>query len=195
MAKMSRPVISDGAIFAVLVEPSWNGSETMMNSSLKELFARAGRIPGDVRVSSGSPAICVLKKVRRSPATVPVARALMRRHVPVKQAYDTITQLLAGERVVLRIPMLEDSSYFQSELRAHGVDVVSIKVPRDVDIKSLREQTGLSQEQFAATFGLDVATVRNWEQGRSSPDTAARVLLAVIQHDPDAVKRALLESV
>jgi DNA-binding transcriptional regulator YiaG len=166
----------------------------MMNSSLKELFARAGRIPGDARVSSGSPAVCVLRRLRRSPATIPIARALMRRHVPVKDAYDAITRLLTEESVTVRVPMVEDSDYFQSEIRSHGAEVVSIKEPRNVDAKSVREQTGLSQEQFATTFGLDVATVRNWEQGRSSPDTAARVLLAVIEKEPEAVKRALLAS-
>jgi DNA-binding transcriptional regulator YiaG len=118
----------------------------------------------------------------------------MRRHVPVKDAHDTITRLLTEERVTVRVPMLEDSDDFRSEIRAHGAEVVSIKEPRNVDAKSVREQTGLSQDQFAATFGLDVATVRNWEQGRSSPDTAARVLLAVIEKEPEAVKRALLES-
>ena len=90
--------------------------------------------------------------------------------------------------------MLEDGADLRSEFKPHGVDVVSLKPPRDLDAKSVREQTGLSQEQFAATFGLDVATVRNWEQGRSSPDTAARVLLAVIENEPEAVKRALLAS-
>lgn len=90
--------------------------------------------------------------------------------------------------------MLDDRKRMEAELNEHGVDLVSVKEPQDVDIKSIRERSGLSQEQFAATYGLDVATVRNWEQGRSSPDTAARVLLAVIRHDPQAVERALLES-
>jgi DNA-binding transcriptional regulator YiaG len=166
----------------------------MMNSSLKELFARAGRLRGDARVLSGSPAICVLKKSRRSPATISVARALVRRHVPVKRAHEAVTRLLAGERVAVRVPMLDDRKRMEAELNEHGVDLVSVKEPQDVDIKSIRERSGLSQEQFAATYGLDVATVRNWEQGRSSPDTAARVLLAVIRHDPQAVERALLES-
>ena len=118
----------------------------------------------------------------------------MRRRVPVKEAYDTVTRLLTEQRVAVRVPMLEDGDHFRSEVRACGAEDVSIKERRNVDARLVREQTGLSQEQFAATFGLDVATVRNWEQGRSSPDTAARVLLAVIEKEPEAVKRALLVS-
>ncbi len=50
---------------------------------------------------------------------------------------------------------------------------------------------GLSQTQFAARFGFTAGTVRNWEQGRTKPEGAARVLLAVIAHHPEAVEDAL----
>jgi putative transcriptional regulator len=49
----------------------------------------------------------------------------------------------------------------------------------------------LTQEQFAARFGLPLGTVRDWEQGAHRPDRAAQVLLTVIARDPDAVVRAL----
>jgi len=35
------------------------------------------------------------------------------------------------------------------------------------------------------------ATLRNWEQGRSRPDAATRVLLAVIAKHPEAVEDVL----
>ena len=37
----------------------------------------------------------------------------------------------------------------------------------------------------------DVRAVQDWEQGRRVPDRAARVLLTVIDRDPEAVVRAL----
>jgi len=40
-------------------------------------------------------------------------------------------------------------------------------------------------------FGFPPATLRNWEQGRSHPDTPTRVLLAVIAKHPDAVEDVL----
>ncbi len=61
----------------------------------------------------------------------------------------------------------------------------------DVDITHLREKLGLSQDRFAALFGLSPRTVRNWEQGVRRPEGPARVLLQVIDREPEAVMRAL----
>ena len=67
-----------------------------------------------------------------------------------------------------------------------------IHVPAEVDVRRIRRQLGLSQDEFAARFGLSVATVREWEQDRRKPEGAARVLLTVIEKDPEAVARALV---
>jgi putative transcriptional regulator len=66
-----------------------------------------------------------------------------------------------------------------------------IFVPADVDVRQIRSKLKLSQTQFAARFGLPAATIRDWEQHRKSPDSAARILLHVIKNEPDAVARAL----
>jgi putative transcriptional regulator len=49
----------------------------------------------------------------------------------------------------------------------------------------------MSQDRFARAFGLPKRTVQDWEQGRRQPEGAARVLLKVIEREPDAVRRAL----
>ena len=49
----------------------------------------------------------------------------------------------------------------------------------------------LSTAQFAQRFGFNLATLRQWEQGRRCPDGAARALLAVISHAPDVVMEAV----
>jgi putative transcriptional regulator len=67
----------------------------------------------------------------------------------------------------------------------------TIEVPEDVDVVAVRRELGLSQAAFARTFGLDVTAIHAWEQGRRRPDRAARVLLAVIAKEPQAVLRAL----
>lgn len=64
-------------------------------------------------------------------------------------------------------------------------------VPPMPDVATLRRRLKLSQAEFANRFGFSVATVRNWEQGRVMADGPARVLLAVIASEPDAVIRAL----
>ena len=58
-------------------------------------------------------------------------------------------------------------------------------------IVALRRRMKLSRRQFADRFGLDARAVQDWEQGRRVPDRAARVLLTVIDRNPDAVVSAL----
>jgi putative transcriptional regulator len=67
----------------------------------------------------------------------------------------------------------------------------TVTVPDSVDVAKLRNRLGLSQAAFARAFGLDVTAIHAWEQGRRQPDRAARVLLAVIGKEPQAVMRAL----
>ena len=59
------------------------------------------------------------------------------------------------------------------------------------DIKALRTQTRLSQPDFAALLGVEVSTLRNWEQGRREPTGPAKALLRAIRNDPKNVLRAL----
>lgn len=58
-------------------------------------------------------------------------------------------------------------------------------------VKAVRKRLNLTQEEFAARFGLPLGTVRDWEQGAHRPDRAAQVLLRVIANEPEAVVRAL----
>jgi putative transcriptional regulator len=60
-----------------------------------------------------------------------------------------------------------------------------------VTIKALRGRTKLSQPQFAALLGVELSTLRNWEQGRRAPTGPAQVLLRAIRNDPQNVIRAL----
>jgi putative transcriptional regulator len=55
------------------------------------------------------------------------------------------------------------------------------------DVKKIRERYELSQSEFAALLGVSVKTLQNWEQGRRTPQGAARVLLQVADKHPDAV--------
>jgi putative transcriptional regulator len=57
--------------------------------------------------------------------------------------------------------------------------------------KLIRRALGLTQEEFAARFHIPLGTLRDWEQGASEPDQAARAYLTVIARDPNAVAKAL----
>jgi putative transcriptional regulator len=69
-----------------------------------------------------------------------------------------------------------------------------IHVPNRVDVKKIRARLGLSQESFAQTYGFALSAVRDWEQGRRQPDRSARILLKVVEKEPEAVTRALAKS-
>jgi putative transcriptional regulator len=66
-----------------------------------------------------------------------------------------------------------------------------VHVPATVDVKKIRKRLGLSQESFAATYGFAVSAVRDWEQGRRQPERSARILLKIVEKEPEAVTRAL----
>jgi putative transcriptional regulator len=62
---------------------------------------------------------------------------------------------------------------------------------RTPQVKIIRRALGFSQDDFAARFQIPIGTLRDWEQGRATPDQAARAYLKVIARDPEAVHKAL----
>jgi putative transcriptional regulator len=65
------------------------------------------------------------------------------------------------------------------------------KLKRVPQVKVIRRVLRLTQEEFAARFRIPLGTLRDWEQGKSEPDQAARAYLTVIASDPEAVRKAL----
>ena len=59
------------------------------------------------------------------------------------------------------------------------------------DVQAVRAKLGVSQAEFALMIGVSVATLRNWEQGRRTPDGPALALLRVAARNPKAVVQAL----
>jgi putative transcriptional regulator len=56
-----------------------------------------------------------------------------------------------------------------------------------IDVKRIRADYQMTQNDFAGLLGISVKTLRNWEQGRRQPQGAARVLLQVAAKHPKAV--------
>jgi putative transcriptional regulator len=63
-----------------------------------------------------------------------------------------------------------------------------------LDIKEVRAKVGMTQAEFATTFGISLGTLRHWERGDRKPRGAALVLLNVVAKEPEAVLRALRSS-
>jgi len=66
--------------------------------------------------------------------------------------------------------------------------------PGSIDVRAIRDKLSLSRPAFAERFGLAVGAIRDWEQGLRRPDPAARVLLMVIDRNPDVVAETVAEA-
>jgi putative transcriptional regulator len=65
------------------------------------------------------------------------------------------------------------------------------RLKRVPQVKVMGRALGLTQEEFSTRFRIPLGTLRDWEQGKSEPDQAARAYLTVIARDPEAVQKAL----
>jgi putative transcriptional regulator len=63
--------------------------------------------------------------------------------------------------------------------------------PPPVDVAEIRRTLGYNQKEFAEHFGFTLGAIRDWEQGRRQPERSARILLAVIQKNPQIVEQVL----
>jgi putative transcriptional regulator len=64
-------------------------------------------------------------------------------------------------------------------------------VIRSSGVRVIREQTSLSQAEFAQLIGVSVKTLQNWEQDRRRPTGPAAALLRIIEHDPALAVKAI----
>jgi putative transcriptional regulator len=56
------------------------------------------------------------------------------------------------------------------------------------DIAALRRFVRLTQEQFAQALGISIHTLRNWEQGRRTPEGPALALLRIAAKHPRIIR-------
>jgi putative transcriptional regulator len=60
-------------------------------------------------------------------------------------------------------------------------------------IRMLRHRLGLSQEAFARTYQIPLASLRQYEIARHMPPPAVRAYLKVIDAEPEIVARAIAQ--
>ena len=68
-----------------------------------------------------------------------------------------------------------------------------LHMPAEIDVKAIRVRTGLTQRDFASTFGFGLDQLKQWEQGRSRPVQAMRAYLLLINSEPHKMVQALRE--
>jgi len=81
----------------------------------------------------------------------------------------------------IRQHMIEDG--YDPDAAICDADIISPSV--------IRKRLGMSQRQFAEAIHVPVATLQNWEQGRTQMDPSARALMTILAREPQAALRAL----
>ncbi len=59
------------------------------------------------------------------------------------------------------------------------------------DVKAIRKEINLTQQEFARKYHFPLGTVRDWEQKRRQPDSGSATLLKMIMADPKGVERII----
>jgi DNA-binding transcriptional regulator YiaG len=139
-----------------------------------------------VRSGFPIPLVLALDDVKQP---VEVVRLLKKRGLSLRKAHETLNRLANRETVAVEL-RADTPGRLVSELATLGVAAHAIEPPQS-DVKHVRERLGLSQAEFALRFGLELATVQNWEQGRYRPDPAAQLALKLIDSHPELVDSVL----
>jgi putative transcriptional regulator len=111
------------------------------------------------------------------------------RHRLGKGAGSTHHGVSAGSRILAAIK--EATELLRSEgLGSKRLTIRTYKAAPDPrayrpeDVKRVRELLGASQTVLARFLGVNVNTVRSWEQGKRPPQPIARRFLSEIEADP-----------
>jgi putative transcriptional regulator len=163
-----------------------------MDSSLRERFARLGRVQAVPRVESGSPVALLIEWAGdiRDIQKIPAIEALARRWMPKLRAMRAVDAMVGDRKAFVYVPKAESLEALTQELAKAGIKATALR-NAGIDVRAIREKLDFTQEQFAVRYGLDVDAVRNWETGRRTPDTAAQSYLRAISANPEAVEAAL----
>lgn len=85
-----------------------------------------------------------------------------------------------------------DSDLQVNSTRIVGDEVLTtfrVPISRTVDVRLIRQSLELTQEQFAESFGLSLASLRNWEQGTRIPERPIALYLRLVAKYPDIVRK------
>jgi DNA-binding transcriptional regulator YiaG len=118
-----------------------------------------------------------------------IARLLVGAGVPVRLAKNAVSELARGTIASVEVAVGRDSDLLEG-LAKQGVAAGEVR-QCSVNVKSLRDRLGVSQETFAIRYCIDIATLRNWEQERTKPDGPASTLLRLIDNDPEQIVELL----
>jgi putative transcriptional regulator len=159
-----------------------------MKSSFREHVAQQVRLRAVDPVAYGSSARVSLTPNEDVRAPVSVARELRRRGVSGSVARHAVERLLDGSPASVFLERFDERDFIPA-MTELGVGVHQQGEVGPDRIKAIRRRLGLSQEQFANAFTIELRTLQNWEQGRGGLDAHTSLLFRVIDTAPELVER------
>lgn len=99
-----------------------------------------------------------------------------------KDSNDAVKATLVAKKVLTR-PAIKETHQFIKNAKKSTL--------QRVDVKIVRELTGLSQSDFAVVMNVSIKTIQNWEQHRREPTGPAEALLKIVYKAPEVAMAAL----
>lgn len=139
---------------------------------------------------------------RKDANSIAATMALAKRGPSMLQAKRAIESVLDFGEAAIELKKVESREALALDLAAVGfrasflprLEKAASKKALASWIRDVRQRAGLTQEQFAITYGFEIKTLRKYEQGESTPAAAVMSYLRTIGCDPVAVKRLRLKS-
>ena len=88
------------------------------------------------------------------------------------------------------IESMEDAVGYMNGKRKGSV-AHKINVPETINVPKIRRGMRLTPVQFAKKFGFSYKTLQHWERGDRRPTGPARILLAILEKEPNIVNKYL----
>ena len=173
-----------------------------MNSELRARLERLGPVrDADPPPSfSGAPVTLVLRLEYPMDKPVPAIYRLRAAGLTLYEAKTTLDRLRDTRFAVCVVNEGADIPALAADLAALNIFVhrrrpVEPGLAASGLIAGVRARHELSWDEFAAVLGIEVDTLRNWEQGHATPDAAAIGLIRAFDRAPGVVSAAVLEPV
>lgn len=115
----------------------------------------------------------------------------------LRAAHAAVTRLASDDWAICEVPAEIGLEALARDLHSLDVELCHPRAVTDPTtyIATVRDRHHLSQREFAASLGLDLRTLQNWEQGRNRPDAAVLSLIALFDRDPRMVEAVTFEPV
>ncbi len=166
----------------------------MTGSSLREALGPQVQIRPVARNLSGSKENVVLRFNGdwNDFKSISAIMLLAKYGLNLKKAKRAVEDAMDHGPVPLILPLVDDKTAMVAEMSGFGFTLQITTPPKSIDIKAIRENLNLTQEQFSVLYGIELRTLQGYESGARKPDRTTLNYLRMIKCEPETMKRVAL---